>query len=45
MSPLFSGVNCPGLIEARAGAQHPEREGLFSGVNCPGLIEARFPFV
>ena len=37
---LFSGVNCPGLIEAHAPAHLPQKPLSFSGVNCPGLIEA-----
>ena len=37
----FSGVNCPGLIEARFTDQSLDRIIAFSGVNCPGLIEAR----
>ena len=39
-SALFSGVNCPGLIEAMMNAAGLRRRMMFSGVNCPGLIEA-----
>ena len=39
----FSGVNCPGLIEAREVRRGSSKGyGPFSGVNCPGLIEAQF---
>ena len=37
---MFSGVNCPGLIEARRDLRELDGFPMFSGVNCPGLIEA-----
>ena len=36
----FSGVNCAGLIEARAARTGRDGRIEFSGVNCAGLIEA-----
>ena len=38
---LFSGVNCPGLIEAFWTMLRCLTGAAFSGVNCPGLIEAQ----
>ena len=37
---MFSGVNCPGLIEAPRPCPGAGDDSWFSGVNCPGLIEA-----